>query len=66
MDLAQELYNVMFLGGNFATSQSHIGKLHCTERYNILNTYIVSSDVGSVDGIEVSMYVYVCNLTVSK
>jgi hypothetical protein len=48
------------------TIPQHISKLCCTEWYDLLNTYIVLSDVGLVDAVEVSMYVYVCTLIVSN
>jgi len=35
----------------------HIAKLHCTEWYDLSNTYIVSNDMGSVDAVEHSMYI---------
>ena len=43
----------------------HIGKLHCTEWYNVSNVYIVPNDAGSVDTVEVPMYVCV-STTVSN
>jgi len=35
----------------------HIGKLYCTKWYDLLNTYIMLSDMGSVDTVKHSMYI---------
>jgi len=55
--LAMYWWLMHVIGASITTGMIHIAKLHCTEWYNLLNTYIVSNDTGLVDAVEHSMYI---------